>query len=412
MPRVAHIQPIATGGRLLETGHVYHSQILQHSVFGACLGESGAFDEIRCSVLVPLQRSVFGACLGESGAFDEIQCSVFSHPHHSDPEPNWYIYHSDHLGSSAFLTDAAGDPTQHLQYMPFGEPFIEQRSITSYYTPYTFSAKERDTETGYSYFGARYYDADISVWLSVDPMAWRLPWISAYNYCYHRPVRFIDPDGRFSDEPDKIESVTWLKPIVVTDAPRVAETSAPISNQSRKASRNPEKVGFWSRVGRVFRGNRSPDNSATSSSTNRRSRSRGGNHFYSSEGLGLETAKVGPYEETPITDINMLVVLATAKGKQGQPEPGAMIENILEGTINVSEAVSEANSLSEPKKEWTATSSKVVYYRNSNGSIGSLDVPHTNHNAMRLNDSFAPSGIGQGNPISFEQYQQLKKLIR
>jgi len=158
-------------------------------VFGACLGESGAFDEIQCSVFIPLQCSVFS-----------VQCSVFiPRTHHSDPEPNWYIYHSDHLGSSAFLTDAAGDPTQHLQYMPFGENFIEQRSVTSYYTPYTFSAKERDTETGYSYFGARYYDADISVWLSVDPMADERSWLSPYNYCQWNPMVLIDTDGNLDD---------------------------------------------------------------------------------------------------------------------------------------------------------------------------------------------------------------------
>jgi len=118
----------------------------------------------------------------------------------SSPEPNWYIYHSDHLGSSAFLTDAAGDPTQHLQYMPFGENFIEQRSITSYYTPYTFSAKERDTETGYSYFGARYYDADISVWLSVDPMADKAPGWTPYRYCWQNPSNITDPFGLFEDD--------------------------------------------------------------------------------------------------------------------------------------------------------------------------------------------------------------------
>jgi RHS repeat-associated protein len=121
----------------------------------------------------------------------------------SSHEPNWYIYHSDHLGSSAFLTDASGDPTQHLQYMPFGENFVEQRSVTSYYTPYTFSAKERDTETGYSYFGARYYDADISVWLSVDPMSDKNFGISPYNYCHWNPLNLIDPDGRDDEEPLK-----------------------------------------------------------------------------------------------------------------------------------------------------------------------------------------------------------------
>ena len=106
--------------------------------------------------------------------------SVEQSTHHSDPEDNRYIYHSDHLGSSAFLTNLDGDPTQHLQYLPFGEPFIEQRSITDYYTPYTFSANERDLETGYSYFGARYYDATLSIWLSVDPMADKYPSMSAY----------------------------------------------------------------------------------------------------------------------------------------------------------------------------------------------------------------------------------------
>jgi len=216
----ANISSISYWAPIVASPDIPHSQILQRSVFGACLGESGAFDEIRCSVLIPLQRSVFGACLGESGAFDEIQCSVFiplqrsvfgiqcsvfSHPHHSDPEPNWYIYHSDHLGSSAFLTDASGDPTQHLQYMPFGENFIEQRSITSYYTPYTFSAKERDTETGYSYFGARYYDADISVWLSVDPIIKSFE--SPYVYCYNRPVRFIDPNGMDPDPAGKFKKL-------------------------------------------------------------------------------------------------------------------------------------------------------------------------------------------------------------
>jgi len=197
MPRVAHIQPIATGGRPPEAGYIHHSQLLQRSVFG-----------VQCSVFIPLQRSVFGVQCSvfiplQRSVFG-VQCSVFSHPHHSDPEPNWYIYHSDHLGSSAFLTDAAGDPTQHLQYMPFGESFIEQRSITSYYTPYTFSAKERDTETGYSYFGARYYDADISVWLSVDPMAYERSWVSPYNYCQWKPLVLVDPtgalDGWYEDE--------------------------------------------------------------------------------------------------------------------------------------------------------------------------------------------------------------------
>ena len=40
---------------------------------------------------------------------------------------------------------------------------------------HTFSAKEKDTETGLSYFGSRYYSSDLSIWLSVDPMSDKYP---------------------------------------------------------------------------------------------------------------------------------------------------------------------------------------------------------------------------------------------
>jgi RHS repeat-associated protein len=134
---------------------------------------------------------------------DPILGMIYESTGWSNPEENWYIYHSDHLGSSSFLSDASGDPTQHLQYMPFGETFVEQRSVTSYYTPYTFSAKERDLETGYSYFGARYYSSDISVWLSVDPMADKNFGVSPYNYCHWNPINLIDPDGKDDEDPLK-----------------------------------------------------------------------------------------------------------------------------------------------------------------------------------------------------------------
>ena len=60
---------------------------------------------------------------------------------------------------------------------------------------YTFSAKERDPETGLSYFGSRYYSSDLSIWLSVDPMSAKYPSLSPYVYCADNPVRCVDPNG-------------------------------------------------------------------------------------------------------------------------------------------------------------------------------------------------------------------------
>ena len=59
-----------------------------------------------------------------------------------------------------------------------------------------FTGKEKDSETGYYYFGARYYDPTLSgVFLSVDPMSDKYPSISPYAYCAWNPVKLVDPDG-------------------------------------------------------------------------------------------------------------------------------------------------------------------------------------------------------------------------
>ena len=49
----------------------------------------------------------------------------------------------------------------------------------------------------YDYFGARYYMSDISVWLSVDPLASRYPSVSPFMYVLGNPLRYTDPDGRW-----------------------------------------------------------------------------------------------------------------------------------------------------------------------------------------------------------------------
>jgi RHS repeat-associated protein len=108
-----------------------------------------------------------------------------------------YFYHSDHpdhLGSTSWVTDSAKNGVQYCEYLPFGEPLVDQRS-TTWSSRYTFSGKERDSETGYSYFGARYYHPDPSIWLSVDPMSDKYPNLTPYAYCANNPVISIDPNG-------------------------------------------------------------------------------------------------------------------------------------------------------------------------------------------------------------------------
>jgi len=68
-------------------------------------------------------------------------------------------------------------------------------SLLTAHRTHTISAKEKDAETGYSYFGSRYYNSDLSIWLSVDPMASKYPSLSPYVYCANNPVKLVDPNG-------------------------------------------------------------------------------------------------------------------------------------------------------------------------------------------------------------------------
>lgn len=127
---------------------------------------------------------------------------AFNPSQNDNPELFQYYYHSDHLGSSSLITNLDGEIVQHIEYVPFGEVFIEERN-NRWNTPYLFNAKELDEETGLYYYGARYYDPRTSVWLSTDPLQEKYPNISSYAYCFQNPVKFIDPTGMEGEDPEE-----------------------------------------------------------------------------------------------------------------------------------------------------------------------------------------------------------------
>ena len=110
-------------------------------------------------------------------------------------EQNVYFFHGDHLGSANWITDADGKPIQYIHYAPYGEQIANKQTI-GYDERFKFTGKERDWETGYDYFGARFYDFRKGFWNSVDPLADKYPNVTPYLYCNGNPIMLVDPDGR------------------------------------------------------------------------------------------------------------------------------------------------------------------------------------------------------------------------
>jgi len=83
--------------------------------------------------------------------------------------------------------------------------------------PYQYTilnnAKELDQETGWYYYGARYYDPQVSTWLSVAPLVEKYPAFSPYNFTMNNPVRLVDADGTEGEDwykDKKTGEVVWF----------------------------------------------------------------------------------------------------------------------------------------------------------------------------------------------------------
>ena len=200
------------------TKHYYAESERIASRIGGGLGDalgSGLMDEESFSAHQAASAEHFDAvvhCLGaDAQPVDDLLLFLYDWRDSVQPEKECYWYHPDHLGSSSWITYSDGKAVQHLHYLPWGEDFVDQRLNGYEGARYTFSAKERDPETGLSYFGSRYYSSDLSIWLSVDPMSAKYPSLSPYTYCADNPVKLTDPDGRWIPGLDEDYNITVTK---------------------------------------------------------------------------------------------------------------------------------------------------------------------------------------------------------
>jgi RHS repeat-associated protein len=119
-----------------------------------------------------------------------------------------HFYLNDPLGTRRAQTDYAGVLEQTCSSLPFGDGLVCTGS-TTYPTEHHFTGKERDTESGNDYFGARYYASSMGRWMSPDfsesPVG--IPYgdienpqsFNLYGYVFNNPLKNRDPDGHACD---------------------------------------------------------------------------------------------------------------------------------------------------------------------------------------------------------------------
>ncbi len=120
--------------------------------------------------------------------------------------PATHYYLADHLGTTQMELSAGGWPVWQGYFSPYGKELLQADAIGNQSADgtsmrYKFTGKERDTESGLDYFGARYYGSSMGRFMSPDPsgLMYADPTnpqsLNLYSYALNNPLRLFDPTG-------------------------------------------------------------------------------------------------------------------------------------------------------------------------------------------------------------------------
>jgi RHS repeat-associated protein len=113
------------------------------------------------------------------------------------------------LGNTRLVLEKHQDeyiPTQQAFYYPFGmaiaglsQQLPESGQGRLFENRYLYNGKEYQDDFGLNWYdyGARFYDAQIGRWHSVDPLAEKAYSWTPYRYGFNNPILFFDPDGLY-----------------------------------------------------------------------------------------------------------------------------------------------------------------------------------------------------------------------
>ncbi len=151
-----------------------------------------------------------------------------------------YYYFSDVLGSSNVITNATGTVENESDFYPFGGEYQVSNSIANHYK---FTGKERDSESGNDYFGARHYTSSMGRFLSPDWSAKAEPvpyaklddpqTLNLYGYLRNNPLGGVDADGHCGGGPNDPPCSDVKVQAKVTQQPKI-ESNTAVKNSDGK----------------------------------------------------------------------------------------------------------------------------------------------------------------------------------
>jgi RHS repeat-associated protein len=206
--RICAVQSTSIYGDTTLTGYIYNGEgerISKGSITTwSCDPAISGFTAMNDYVRGPNGEQVTEMALGTNKAMAWQHTNVYAAGNLFATYDNngLHFYFNDVVGTRRIQTDYAGVVEQSCSGLPFGDSLDCNNSI-QFPTEHHFTGKERDSESGNDYFGARYYASSMGRWLSPDPinltsarLANPANTLNKYAYGANNPLKYIDKDGQ------------------------------------------------------------------------------------------------------------------------------------------------------------------------------------------------------------------------
>jgi len=148
--------------------------------------------------------------------------------------------YDNHLGTACLELDEYGSVITYEEYYPFGSTSYQAGATAAEVSlkRYRYTAKERDSETGLYYHGARYYACWLGRWTACDPIGIE-DGPNLYVYCSNNPVCRFDKDGTQDDTAPETPSVLPPIPEFKLKDPTAQDDNKPQMNMPNLGLTNP-----------------------------------------------------------------------------------------------------------------------------------------------------------------------------
>ena len=176
----------------------------------------------------------------------------------------------NHLGSACLELDDSAVPAiiSYEEYYPYGNTSYQavNSAIEVSSKRYRYSGKERDDESGFYYYGARYYAPWLGRWASCDPSG-IVDDANVYRFVHSNPVNGKDAVGTQTntttitfDDPQLIEGRTGRNELIKTgaaaartaDDPETAREFTALWKGQLKESMNEEAKGWYKAMAMIW----------------------------------------------------------------------------------------------------------------------------------------------------------------